>query len=32
MVSYAKPQERKKKESERLREERYQIKFTDLRF
>ena len=32
MVPYAKPQQRKKEESERLRRERYQIKFIDLRF
>ena len=32
MVAYAKPQQRKKEESERLREERAQIKFIDLRF
>ena len=32
MVAYTKPQQRKKEESERLREERDQIKFIDLRF
>ena len=32
MVAYTKPQQRKKAESERLRGERDQIKFTDLRF
>ena len=33
MVAYAKPQQKKKEESERLRgEERDQIKFVDLRF
>ena len=32
MVAYTKPQQRKKEESERLRGERDQIKFTDLRF
>ena len=32
MVAYAKPQDRKKEESEQLRGERYQIKFIDLRF
>ena len=32
MVAYAKPQQMKKEESERLRGERYQIKFIDLRF
>ena len=31
MVAYTKPQQRKKKESERLRPERDQIKFIDLR-
>ena len=32
MVAYAEPQQRKKEESERLRGERDQIKFIDLRF
>ena len=32
MVAYKKPQQRKKEESERLRGERDQIKFIDLRF
>ena len=32
MVAYTKPQHRRKGESERLRGERDQIKFTDLRF
>ena len=32
MVAYTKPQQRKKEESERLRDEGDQIKFTDLRF
>ena len=32
MVAYTKPQHRKKEESERLRGERDQIKFIDLRF
>ena len=32
MVAYAKPQQRKKGESERLRGERDQIKLVDLRF
>ena len=32
MVAYTKPQQRKKEESERLREERDQIKFIPLRF
>ena len=32
MVAYTKPQQRKKEESERLRGERGQIKFIDLRF
>ena len=32
MVAYTKPQQRKKEESERLRGERDQIKFIDLRF
>ena len=32
MVAYTKPQHRKKEESERLRGEGNQIKFTDLRF
>ena len=32
MVAYAKPQQRKKEESERLRGDRDQIKFIDLRF
>ena len=32
MVAYTKAQQRKKKESERLRGERDQIKFIDLRF
>ena len=32
MVAYTKPQQRKKEEIERLRGERDQIKFTDLRF
>ena len=32
MVAYTKPQQRKKKESERLRGERDEIKFIDLRF
>ena len=32
MVAYIKPQQRKKEESERLRGERDQIKFIDLRF
>ena len=30
MVAYTMPQQRKKEESERLRGERYQIKFIDL--
>ena len=32
MVAYTKPQQRKKEEGERLRGERDQIKFIDLRF
>ena len=32
MVAYTKPQQRKKDESERLREEKDQIEFIDLRF
>ena len=32
MVTYTMPQQRKKEESERLRGERDQIKFIDLRF
>ena len=32
MVAYTEPQQRKKEESERLRGEGNQIKFTDLRF
>ena len=32
MVAYTKPQQRKKEEGRRLREERDQIKFIDLRF
>ena len=32
MVAYIKPQQRRKEESERLRGERDQIKFIDLRF
>ena len=32
MVAYTKPQQRKKEESERLRVERDQSKFIDLRF
>ena len=32
MVAYTKPQQRKKEESERVRGERDQIKFIDLRF
>ena len=32
MVAHTRPQERKKEGSERLRGERYQIKFIDLRF
>ena len=32
MVAYKKPRKRKKEESERLRRERDQIKFVDLRF
>ena len=32
MLSYTKPQQRKKEESEKLRGERDQIKFIDLRF
>ena len=32
MVAYAKPQQRKKEESKRLRGERDQIKFIDLGF
>ena len=32
MVAYAKPQQRKKEESERLRGERDQIKLIDIRF
>ena len=32
MVAYAKPQQRKKEESEQLRGERYKIKLIDLRF
>ena len=32
MVAYTKPQQRKKEESERLRVDRNQIKFIDLRF
>ena len=32
MVAYTKPQQRKKEESEKLREERDQIKFIYLRF
>ena len=32
MVAYTKPQQRKKEESEKLRGERNQIKFIDLRF
>ena len=31
-MAYTKPQQRKKEESKRLRGERDQIKFTDLRF
>ena len=31
MMAYTKPQQRKREESERLREERDQIKFIDLR-
>ena len=31
-MAYAKPQQRKEEESERLRGERDQIKFSDLRF
>ena len=31
-MAYAKPQQKKKEESERLRVERDQIKFIDLRF
>ena len=32
MVAYTMPQQRKKEESERLRGERYQVKFIDLGF
>ena len=32
MVTYAKPQQRKKEESEQLRGQRDKIKFIDLRF
>ena len=32
MVAYTKPQRRKKEEGKRLRGERDQVKFTDLRF
>ena len=32
MVAYTKPQQRKKEESEKLRGERDQIKFNDLKF
>ena len=32
MMSYTKPQERKKEESKKLRGERHHIKFIDLRF
>ena len=32
MVAYTKPQQRKKEESEQLRENRDKIKFIDLRF
>ena len=32
MVAYTKPQQRKKEESKRLRGEKGQIKFIDLRF
>ena len=32
MAAYTKPQHRKKEESQQLRGERDQIKFTDLRF
>ena len=32
MLAYAKPQQRKKEESERLRGEKDHIKFTDLKF
>ena len=32
MATYTKPQQRKTEENERLREERDQIKFIDLRF
>ena len=32
MMAYAKPQQRKKEESKRLRGERYQIKFINLGF
>ena len=32
MLAYTKPQQRKKEESKKLRGERDQIKFTDLRF
>ena len=32
MVTYTKPQQKKKEESERLRGEKDQIKFIDLRF
>ena len=32
MVAYTKPQQRKKEESEKIRGERDQIKFIDLRF
>ena len=32
MVAYTKPQQRKKEESERIRGERDQMKFIDLRF
>ena len=32
MVAYTKPQKRKKEESERLRRERDQVKFVDVRF
>ena len=31
-MAYTKPQQRKREESERLRGERHQIKFIDLRF
>ena len=32
MVAFTKPQQRNKEESERLREEKDQIKFVDLRY